>query len=53
MIYPAQKVQILLFKIEKVPKSVLIKYLDFVDIFLEELTTELHKHLSINIYIYN
>ena len=37
--------------IKKVFKSVLVKYLDFLDIFFKELAVELLKYLGINKYI--
>ena len=48
LIHLALKTQIVLSLTKKM--TILVKYLDFVDIFLKKLTTKLPKYLSINKY---
>ena len=52
-IYLAQKIQITLLNIELVPKNILIKYLQFANIFSKMSAIELLKHLGINKHTIN
>lgn len=50
-IYPAQNFQITLLMAEKV--NILVKYLDFTNIFLKKLAGKLFKYFDINEYLIN
>ena len=50
MIYHILETQIVLPDIKKVPKAVLVRYSDFINMFLKNLTMELAKPLNINKY---
>ena len=50
-IYLAQILQIILLNIKKIFKNLLIEYLNFIDMFLKKLTTELANELGIVKYV--
>ena len=50
IIYPTKKTWIILLNIEKVFKSILLEYWDFINIFSKKSAAKLPKHLSINKY---
>ena len=49
-IHPEREAQIALLKAKKFSVSVLAEYLDFADVFSEELAAVLPEHIEINIY---
>lgn len=52
-IYLTHKVQIALLKIEKAPVTIPAEYLDFANVFSENLAMVLPKHTEIDIYVIN